>query len=108
MNAGTIPPFARGPKTRPPIEERDLEPFDWYLLIDRCVHELKIAIAEALDWIGQPLSAKELWLVLGPEEHKYHDVHYHVTKLREQGLTVEAGERLARGATEIYYLGSGN
>lgn len=103
-----MPPIAKSPGTRPPIEERDLEPFDWYLLVDRGVHELKIAIAEALDWIGQPLSATELWMVLGPEEHQYYDVHYHARTLNEQGLTVEAGEREARGATEIYYLASGN
>ena len=101
-------PISKTPKTRPPFEKRELEPFDWYLLVDRCVHELKVAIAEALDWIGQPLSAKELWMVMGPEEHAYHDVHYHAKTLKEQGLTVEAGEREARGATEIYYLASGN
>jgi hypothetical protein len=70
-------------------------------LVDRGIHELKIAIAEALDWIGQPLSAKELWMVLGPDKHQYHDVHYHATTLKKQGLIVEAWEREARGATEI-------
>lgn len=103
-----MPPIAKAPKTRPPFEGKDLEPFDWCLLVDREVHELKIAIAEALDWIGQPLSSKELWMVLGPGEHAYHDVHYHARRLKEQGLTVEVWERKARGATEIYYLATGN
>lgn len=96
------------PRARPPFDERDLKPLDWALLVDRFVHELKIAIAEALDWIGQPLSAKELWMILGPGEYEYHVVAYHARKLEEEGVTVEVWEREARGATEIYYLASGN
>lgn len=69
---------------------------------------MKIAIAEALGWIGQPLSVKELWLIVGPGMHKYAAVAYHAGTLEEQGVTVEVWERETRGATEIYYLARGN
>jgi len=99
-------PTKRG-KARPPFEERALEPFDWASLIDGCIHPVKIAISEALDWIGQPLSAKELWMLLDLGEHDYSAFAYHARTLEEMGLTEEAWEREARGATEVYYLPSG-
>lgn len=77
-------------------------PFDWHALIEAVVHELKIAIAEALDWIGQPLSAKELWMLL-EGKHDYSSVAYHTRTLEEVGLTEEVWRREVRGAIEIYY-----
>lgn len=107
-SSAAMSPVVKRPKTRPAFEERDLEPVDWHLMVDQFVHELKIAIAEALDWIRQPLSAKELWMILGPGRYKYDAVAYHTRTLEEQGVTVEVWEREARGASEIYYLARGN
>ncbi|HEX6780644.1 MAG TPA: hypothetical protein VF125_01300 [Solirubrobacterales bacterium] len=91
--------------TRPEIEEREVSPFDWDFLIDHYVHEFKVAIAEALDWIGQPLSAMELWYILDLKtQSEYAALAYHVRTLQKMGLTVEAAFREARGATEVYYL----
>lgn len=47
-------------------------------------------------------------MILGPGEYEYHVVAYHARKLEEGGVTVEVWEHEARGATEIYYLASGN
>lgn len=105
--APVAPSPARQGKARPPIEERKVEAFDWHSLIDSYVHEIKIAIAEALDWIGQPLSAKELWLLLDLGKHDYSAVAYHARTLEKQGLTREVWAREARGATEVYYLPGG-
>lgn len=102
--ARAVPSPARRGKTRPPIEAREVEAFDWHSLIESYVHEIKVAIAEALDWIGQPLSAKELWMLLDLGKHDYSAVAYHARTLEEQGLTREVWEREARGATEVYYL----
>ena len=33
------------------------ERFDWEALVPLVIHPLKVAILEALEWIGQPLSA---------------------------------------------------
>ncbi len=93
----------RREKTRPPFEELDAQPFDWVALVDAEFHELKVAIAEALEWIGEPLSATELWMVLDFGRHKYYDVQYHAKTLEKLGLTKEVWERQARGATEVYY-----
>jgi hypothetical protein len=99
-----LPPQLR-PPTRPEIEDRELAPFDWACLVDRYVHEFKVAIAEALDWIGQPLSAKELWYILDmTTQTEYQALAYHARTLQRMGLTVEAAYREARGATEVYYL----
>jgi hypothetical protein len=89
-------------KTRPHDEEWEIEAFAWPALFDESIHELKIAIAEALDWIGEPLSATELWIIFDLK-HTYHNVAYHARSLEETGLTVEVWQRGARGATEIYY-----
>jgi hypothetical protein len=97
-------PLLRLP-TRPEIEDRELAPFDWPCLVDRYVHEFKVAIAEALDWIGQPLSAKELWYVLDlTTQSEYQTLAYHARTLERMGLTVEFAFREVRGATEVYYL----
>ncbi len=95
-------------KTRPPFEDWNLEAFKWCALIDASVHELKIAIVEALDWIDQPLSATEFWLLLGPGKYVYATVAYHARTLEEMGLTVELWRREARGATEVYYAAAGS
>lgn len=94
-------------KTRPHDEEWEVEPFAWMALIDKSIHELKIAIAEAVDWIGEPLSATELWIIFDLK-HTYHNVAYHARSLQEAGVTVEVWQRRARGATEIYYAPAGH
>ena len=90
-------------KTRPPFEGLEPDAFDWTALVDTAVHELKVAIAEALDWIGEPLSETELWMVLDLGKHEYYNVQYHAKTLEELGLLREVWERKARGATEVYY-----
>jgi hypothetical protein len=93
------------PPARPEIEGQQVPPFDWAALIDNSIHEQKIAIAEALEWIGEPLSAIELWFILDlTTRQEYATLAYHARSLQKLGLTVEAGSRAARGATEIYYL----
>jgi hypothetical protein len=91
-------------RSQPPFVGEELPPFDWHALVDACVHELKVAIAEALDWVGEPLSAKELWMLLNLGRDDYHSVQYHARRLEELGLTEEAWQRDVRGATEIYYV----
>lgn len=93
------------PSTRPEIEGQQAVPFNWSALVDQSIHEQKIAIAEALEWIGAPLSAIELWFILDlTTRQEYATLAYHARSLQKLGLTVEAGFRETRGATEIYYL----
>lgn len=81
-----------------------MAPFDWPTLIDESVHEVKVGIVEALDWIGQPLSAKELFLILGARRDSLGTLVYHVKALRDMGLIVATDKRMVRGACETYYL----
>ena len=46
-------------------------------------------------------------MLLDLGEHDYSAFAYHARTLEEMGLTEEAWEREARGATEVYYLPSG-
>lgn len=92
-------------RTRPEIKGQQGAPFNWSALFNESIHELKIAIAEALEWIGEPLSAIELWYILDlTTQQEYQTLAYHARSLQKLGLTVEAASRAIRGATEIYYL----
>lgn len=106
MSTTTVEPATRLPlrKERPPLEEREVPPFDWQALIDHSVHEVKVSIIEALAWIKQPLSANELYLILRPKQHSFGTVAYHLKALSDLGLIVATDERAARGARETYYL----
>ena len=79
--------------------------FDWGVLVPRTIHPLKVAIIEAMEWIGQPLSPSELASIVseGKEVFGVSHVSYHMVKLRQLGgLKVTRTERV-RGATKTYY-----
>ncbi len=85
---------------RPPLRRQAR--FAWPVLIDSQVHPVKVAVVEALRWIGGPLSARELWL-LGVGEPVYGTVAYHVKNLADLGLIVQAAEAPTRGSLEKFY-----
>lgn len=79
--------------------------FDWAALVPRIVHPARVAIIEALFYIGQPLSATELRdLFDEPECYYLSIVSYHLGKLVGYGALDETGSRQVRGATETYYF----
>lgn len=90
-------------RERPALREHTPDPFDWHSLIPVVVHELKVAIIEAMQWIGEPLSAAELKLILG-ENWSLGTVAYHVSTLAEYGAIQVTDERAVRGARETYYF----
>lgn len=80
-------------------------PFDWAALVPRIVHPLKVAIVEALLYLGQPLSASQLRdLFMEPSCHYLSIVSYHARELEKAGVIEEAGSRQVRGATETFYF----
>lgn len=97
------PLLARLSKERPPIHQRVSDAFDWHFLIPLFVHEVKVAIIEAMDWIGQPLSAAELKLILRGSNWSLGTIAYHVSTLAESGVIQVTDERAVRGARETYY-----
>lgn len=94
-------------KERPPITvatggaEVD-EHFDWCSLIRISVHDLKVSIIEALDWVGEPLSAAELEEIFD-KRWNLGSVAYHLTNLKKHGILEVSSERAVRGARESYY-----
>jgi hypothetical protein len=79
------------------------EPFDWLALVPLVAHPTKVAVIEALTWIGRPLSASLLREVFD-REWSLSSVSYHVTTLADFGVLAKVGERPARGAMERFYF----
>lgn len=79
------------------------ERFDWEALVPLVIHPLKVAILEALEWIGQPLSASDLTKVFDDEEIYLSHVSYHLRKLGEVGVLELQRTRPVRGSVEKFY-----
>ncbi|HWO84691.1 MAG TPA: helix-turn-helix domain-containing protein, partial [Solirubrobacterales bacterium] len=58
------------------------ESFDWEALVALLVHPVKVAIIEAMDWIGEPLSATDLDRLLTGQVG-VSLISYHLRKLVE-------------------------
>lgn len=76
--------------------------FQWDVLVPRIVHPLKVAIIEALCWIGEPLSAKELDEVL-EGEWGLSLVAYHLRQLAKLEAVEPVRQRAVRGALQTFY-----
>jgi hypothetical protein len=76
--------------------------FDWESLVPLFVHPAKVAVIEALAWIGQPLSPTELVAIVGGR-YKLGSLSYHVAYLAKLGVLAVTHERQVRGARETYY-----
>jgi hypothetical protein len=82
------------------------ERFDWSLLVPRTIHDLKVAIIEAMEWIGQPLAPSELVFVVDDAENEkfgLSHVSYHMAKLRELGALKVVRTEPVRGSQKHYY-----
>jgi hypothetical protein len=80
----------------------DGQSFEWGALVPRVVHPLKVAIVEALLWVDEPLSAKELDLVFD-EEWGLSLVAYHLRKLAALGVVEPVRQEPVRGALQTFY-----
>lgn len=84
--------------------ETEAPGFDWAALIARLVHPTKVAIIEALSYLGQPLSATDLTKVFDEPKQLYLSlVSYHAKKLAKDGMLVVVGSRHVRGSLEQFY-----
>jgi DNA-binding transcriptional ArsR family regulator len=80
--------------------------FDWSLLVPRTIHELRVAIIEAMEWIGQPLAPSELLHIIDEadnEKFSLSHLSYHMTKLEKMGALKVVKKEQIRGATKKYY-----
>jgi hypothetical protein len=78
-------------------------PFDWGTLVAQTVHPAKVAIVEALCWVGRPLSATELAAMLEEDSLDFDKIHYHARALVRLGTLEIAHSRQVRGARERCY-----
>jgi DNA-binding transcriptional ArsR family regulator len=78
--------------------------FDWSLLVPYLIHPLRVAIIEAMAYLGQPLSASDLRKLLDTAEFHLSLISYHAKKLRKAGALVQVRERKVRGSIEKFYV----
>lgn len=86
---------------RPPRETANSK-VTWDALIPHLVNPIKVAIIEALLWIGQPMSPTALAASFDGEVD-LPAVAYHARTLAKLGLLERTGERRARGTRQALY-----
>jgi hypothetical protein len=78
---------------------------DWAALVPRTVHPVKVSIIEAMEWIGEPVSATELTEMFEESEGHYLSlVSYHMGGLVDLGAVEKISHRAVRGARETFYF----
>jgi hypothetical protein len=65
---------------------------------------MRVAIIEALCWVGEPLSAIDFKRLFAEQGYSTSYVSYHVAELGKAGVLVQVGERQVRGATKKSYF----
>ncbi len=90
------------PNTTPQTDEP--LPFDWGALVPRVIHPVRVAIIEALCWIGEPLSAVDFRKLFEDEGYGTSYLSYHVATLAKGGVLVQVGKRQVRGAIKKSYF----
>jgi hypothetical protein len=78
---------------------------DWAVaLFDDFVHPIQVAIMEAFDWIGEPLSPTKFAAMSGDEDPiPVTKASHHFRVLNTYGLLKIVELRPVRGATEVIY-----
>jgi DNA-binding transcriptional ArsR family regulator len=82
---------------------RGASTLDWGVLVPRLIHETKVSIIEAMQWLERPLSARELQAICGGEK-SISTVEYHLLSLVEARGVAQVGRRRVRGARESRYF----
>lgn len=78
--------------------------FNWDALVPLIVHPVKVAILEALLWVGKPLSATDLTKLFHDNKgHYLAIVSYHAVNLGKVKAIKVTRKRKVRGATEKFY-----
>jgi predicted ArsR family transcriptional regulator len=75
----------------------------WEALVPVALAETRVAILEALEWIGRPLSATDLSKAFGDPAIACSHTYYHLTALAKAGVVEVKRSRKVRGSTEWFY-----
>jgi len=76
---------------------------DWGNFVPRIIHPTKVAIFEALSWLGRELSSVQMEKMFGDPKMHLTNISYHARALAEKGALVQVAERPVRGAVERFY-----
>jgi len=76
--------------------------FNWGGLVSHLVHPTKVAIIEAMDWVGVPLSPREIVLIFD-KQTGVSAVSYHMRALAEAGAVEVVRQQPVRGALQTFY-----
>jgi len=76
--------------------------FNWESLVPHLIHPAKVAIIEAMKWIGVPVSPRELDRVFD-EQYGVSLVSYHMRTLLNVGVVEKDRQRPVRGALQTFY-----
>jgi Helix-turn-helix domain len=76
--------------------------FDWEALVALLIHPVKVSIIEAMDWVGEPLSATDLDRILKGQVG-VSLISYHLRKLVELGVLQPVRKETVRGAVQTFY-----
>ncbi len=77
--------------------------FEWDILVPHIIHPTKVAIIEAMGWIDEPVSPRDLHRSFA-EELELPLVAYHVRGLAEIGAVRKVRERAVRGVLQTFYV----
>lgn len=78
--------------------------FEWDALVPLLIHPTRVAIIEAIRWVGEPLSATDLKKLFGDDEIGLSDISYHLVRLAKVNAVVKVRERQVRGSLEKFYF----
>lgn len=76
---------------------------DWSHLVPRVIHPTKVAIFEALSYLGHELSSVQMERLFGDRKMHLTNISYHARALAEKRVLVVVAERQVRGAREKFY-----
>ncbi len=77
--------------------------FQWDSLVPHLLHPLKVSIVEAMSWVGEPISPRDLDRMFD-DMYGVSLVAYHVRGLAEMEAIEKVGERAVRGALQSFYV----
>lgn len=77
--------------------------FDWEALVALLIHPVKVAIIEAMSWIGEPLSATDMDRIL-KNQVGVSLISYHLRKLVELEVIKPVRQDNVRGAIQTFYI----
>jgi hypothetical protein len=72
-------------------------------LVPHVIHPDKVAIVEAMHYVGLSISALDLHLAIGGERGLSH-TSYHVRALAESGVIRKVSQRKRRGVIQKFYV----